>query len=168
MLLRYKKLCNEAMQPTYGSDGAAGLDLYSTGDYWIKPGETVKISTGISVEIPAGYFGAVYARSGLATKNNLRPANCVAVIDSDYRGEIIVAMHNDGTCDGQQIHKGDRIAQMVIQPYVEATLLESYDLSETKRGNGGFGSTGRNVCRKTEDYDYEQISLYDILKEGGR
>lgn len=144
--IRYKKLSNQAIAPTRGSDYAAGYDLYAcpTGAdvVFINPGETVKIGTGIAIELPQGTFGGIYARSGLSVKQGLRPANCVGVVDSDYRGEIIVALHNDS--DEQQcVVYGDRIAQLVIQPFIIAHFVDSDDLKETTRGAGGFGSTGK-------------------------
>lgn len=106
------------------------------------PHETGVIDTGIAVEIPDGYFGAIFARSGLATKQGLRPANCVGVVDSDYRGEIRVALHND-TDEAQFFSNGDRIAQLVLLPYLAAEFDESDELTDTERGSGGFGSTGK-------------------------
>ena len=141
MELNIKKLSEDATIPTRGSEYAAGYDLYATADVSIDPGDTVKIGTGLAMEIPNGYFGAVFARSGLATKQGLRPANCVGVIDSDYRGELIVALFNDSVML-REIKKGDRIAQLVILPYFSYTFKEVDELSDTKRGEGGFGSTG--------------------------
>lgn len=144
--IKVKKLNDSAVIPSRGSDCAAGLDLYAkitTGARAVRipAGQTVKVGTGIAMEIPEGYLGAVYARSGLATKQGLRPANCVGVIDADYRGEIIVALHNDSTkC--ATVRDGDRIAQLVITPYLVVQLNEVDELSETERGDGGFGSTG--------------------------
>lgn len=141
-----EKLDEKAIMPTHGSKYAAGLDLYARTKYGvqrIEAGKTEKIKTGIAMEIPEGYFGAIFARSGLATKRGLRPANCVGVIDSDYRGEIIVALHND-TDKCESIHEGDRIAQIVIVPYLPVELAEVEALSDTVRGDGGFGSTGVN------------------------
>lgn len=161
MNINIKKTSSNALVPTQGSKYAAGLDLYAsieTGEQSVLAGETVKIGTGICIEIPEGYFGAVFARSGLATKQGLRPANCVGVIDSDYRGEVIVALHNDTQTD-RLIHNGDRIAQLVIMPYLPVTLNEVTELSETERGDGGFGSTG--VSKEPE---YEQSSLFDIAR----
>ena len=138
------KLLNEyAVEPTYGSDKAAGADLYAAieKDLYIYPHGTVMIGTGIAMEIPDGYFGAIFARSGLASKQGLRPANAVGVIDSDYRGEVKVALHND-TNDTQIIQAGSRIAQLVILPYKPVTFEIVDDLDETDRGEGGFGSTG--------------------------
>jgi dUTP pyrophosphatase len=103
----------------------------------------LKIGTGIAVEIPEGYFGAIFARSGLATKRGLRPANCVGVVDADYRGELIVALHND-TEFPQEVSEGERIAQLVIIPHLSVRFVEVDDLSSTERGEGGFGSTGTN------------------------
>lgn len=140
------KLLNEfAKVPTRGSAQAAGFDLYAATNYdiEIQPHSTIKIDTGISIEIPEGYFGGIYARSGLATKQGLRPANCIGVIDSDYRGPVIVALRND-TMYTQRIMAGDRIAQLIIQPYLNVNFNIVDELSDTERGNGGFGSTGRN------------------------
>ena len=141
------KLLNEfAKIPTRGSAQAAGFDLYAATNYdiEIQPHSTVKVDTGISIEIPEGYFGGIYARSGLATKQGLRPANCVGIVDADYRGPIIVALHND-TMYPQRIAAGDRIAQLIIQPYLNELYFNVVDeLSDTERGEGGFGSTGRN------------------------
>ena len=138
------KLLNEnAKVPTRGSEYAAGYDLYAATDYDIEiaPHSTVKIGTGISVELPNGTFGAIFARSGLATKKGLRPANCVGVCDSDYRGEYIVPMHND-TDEVMTIASGERIAQLIVMPFVEIEFNIVDELTETKRGDGGFGSTG--------------------------
>ena len=131
--------------PTKGSVSAAGLDLYAdiqNGNITILPGQTTMIHTGISAEIPEGYFGGLYARSGLATKQGVRPANCVGIIDSDYRGEVIVALHNDSS-EAVTVSAGQRIAQLVIQPYLGVEVEETEDLSDTNRGFGGFGSTGK-------------------------
>ena len=142
--MNVKKLNNDSVVPSKGSEYAAGLDLYAyipRGAIDIPAGATVKIGTGIATEIPTGCFGGVFARSGLATKRGLRPSNCVGVVDSDYRGEIIVAIHNDSDkCE--TIHNGDRIAQLVIMPYINVSLQEVEELSDTKRGAVGFGSTG--------------------------
>lgn len=146
MVVNFKKLSDRAVVPVRGSGSAAGLDLCAVINNGAKSqripaGATVKISTGVAIEIPDGYFGAIFARSGMATNKGLRPSNCVGVIDSDYRGEIIVALHNDlGEC--QTIREGDRIAQLVVMPYLEVQLNEVDELSETVRGAGGFGSTG--------------------------
>jgi len=139
--INIKRLSEDAVIPTRGSEYAAGYDLYATEDVTIDPGDTVKIGTGLAMEIPSGFFGAVFARSGLATKQGLRPANCVGVIDSDYRGELIVALFNDSIML-RKIKKGDRIAQIVILPYLSYLFKEVDELSDTERGEGGFGSTG--------------------------
>lgn len=141
--MKYKKLNNLAKEPTYGSKCAAGADLYAATDksVYINPHNTVTIGTGIAAEIPDGYFGAIFARSGLASKQGLRPANCVGVVDSDYRGEIKVAFHND-TDIVQLIPAGSRIAQLVIIPYKREKYEETDELNETERGENGFGSTG--------------------------
>ena len=143
MNINFKKLSVLATVPTRGSASAAGYDLYAASTYNIEipRGETVKIGTGIAVEIPEGYFGAVFARSGLATKKGLRPANAVGVIDSDYRGELIVALHNDSNMT-QYVDAGERIAQLVILPYLNVDFTEVDKLNSTDRGEGGFGSTG--------------------------
>lgn len=145
MEIKVKKIYDDVIIPKRGSEQAAGYDLYAhLGGYdecEIKPGTTMKIGTGIAAEIPEGYFGAVFARSGLATKKGLRPANCVGVIDSDYRGEIIVALHNDSK-EPQAIQAYERIAQLVILPYLNVSFTEVDELSDTERGEGGFGSTG--------------------------
>ncbi len=138
-----KKLNNRALLPTRGSEQAAGWDLYSNNEEAIdvEAHATVMIGTGLSMAIPDGYFGAVYARSGLATKQGLRPANCVGVIDSDYRGELIVSLHND-TNEMKTINPNERIAQLVVMPYLAVEFDEKDNLDETLRGNNGFGSTG--------------------------
>ena len=142
--VQIKKLNENAMVPTNGSEKAAGFDLYACleSQTEISSGETVKIGTGIAMAIPDGFFGAIYARSGLATKEGLRPANCVGVVDSDYRGEIIVALHNDSGGKRTVCH-GERIAQIVVTPYLPIDLYEVDELDETARGTGGFGSTGK-------------------------
>lgn len=141
---RIKRLNDLAILPTKGSEQSAGWDLYAAilnKEIVIPPGQTAKIGTGLSIELPVGTFGAVFARSGLATKQGLRPANCVGVCDSDYRGEYIIALHNDSN-ETRIVHNGDRIAQLVIIPYVICDYEEVMELTETERGNGGFGSTG--------------------------
>ena len=144
MKVKVKKLTDSAIIPTFGSVESAGGDLYNAGDnVEIKPSQTVLIGTGLAVEIPEGYVGLVYARSGLATKSGLAPANKVGVIDSDYRGEIKVALFNHST-ETRTVAKGDRIAQMVIAPYLKVEYEEVDELSSTQRGEGGFGSTGKN------------------------
>lgn len=144
MKVRIKKLNERAVIPTYGSAGSAGGDLYSAeeNDITVAPGQTAFIGTGLAVEIPQGLVGLVYARSGLACKKGLAPANKVGVIDSDYRGEIKVALYNHGK-ESQTVAKGERIAQLVIAPFVFSEYEETDDLSDTARGEGGFGSTGR-------------------------
>jgi dUTP pyrophosphatase len=138
-----KRLDLRAKLPAYGSDDAAGADLYAVtdGPVSIAPGETVLIHTGLSLAIPKGYVGLVYARSGLATKQGLAPANKVGVIDADYRGELMVALHNHSG-ETRQVDTGDRVAQLVIAPYLTAQFHETDDLEDTARGSGGFGSTG--------------------------
>ena len=139
-----KKLNSEAIIPTYGSEYAAGADLYACieGDIKIEPHTTIVIPTGIAIELPQGYAGLIYARSGLATKKGLAPANKVGVVDCDYRGEVKVALHNHSKVP-QTVSTGERIAQLVITPYLTAKFVECDTLSETVRGEGGFGSTGR-------------------------
>lgn len=141
MEVKFTKLVSNAIAPSRGSEEAAGYDLAAVSAYDIMPGGTVKIKTGLAIALPSGTFGAIFARSGLATKKGLRPANCVGVIDSDYRGEIIVALHNDSDAM-QSIEYGDRIAQLVILPYVAVDFKLVDSLDETERGVGGFGSTG--------------------------
>ena len=142
--IRVKRLRVGAMLPTYGSTGAAGADLYAclTQDVTILPGETAFIPTGIAIEVPEGCAGLVYARSGLACKKGLAPANKVGVIDSDYRGEILVALHNHGG-ERRTIGNGERIAQMLITPVLTPAYVEAESLSDTVRSGGGFGSTGK-------------------------
>ena len=141
--VKIKKLNEEAKIPTYGTDYAAGADLYALTEdiVTIMPGETKLIKTGISMEIPTGYAGLIYARSGLASKKGLAPANKVGVVDSDYRGEIMVALHNHSN-EERQIENGERIAQFVITPYLKAFFEEVDSLDDTERGENGFGSTG--------------------------
>lgn len=173
MYIKTQKLDERAKLPTRGSTAAAGYDLYALEDVEIKAGETAFIHTGLAIQIPRGYFGAIYARSGLACKHNLRPANCVGIIDSDYRGEICVVLTNDSDSVKIEympvpgvpqdsilkhvqpypvenndatftIKAGDRIAQLVIQKFEEIYFIESQQLDESDRGEGGFGSTGSN------------------------
>lgn len=143
MKVNFKKLDERAKMPTYGSKYAAGADLYAVtdGEVTVMPNETKFIGTGIAVELPAGTVGLVYARSGMACKRGLAPANKVGVIDCDYRGEIKVALHNHGT-EPQTFSCGERIAQMVVAPYIPVEYAEVDELSDTVRGAGGFGSTG--------------------------
>ena len=144
MKIRVKKLYPDAKLPTYSTPYAAGADLYAytEKDVTIEPHTTVFVTTGLSVEIPDGYAGLVYARSGLASKNDLAPANKVGVIDSDYRGELRVALFNESDTD-YTIRDGDRIAQLMVLPVVQPQLSFVTELDETERGAGGFGSTGR-------------------------
>ena len=143
-LVKYTKLNELAKEPTRGSSAAAGYDLYAAidNDIIIAPHTTVKVGTGLAFELPQNTFAAIFARSGLATKQGLRPANCVGVCDSDYRGEYIVAIHNDTDVE-QTIAAGDRIAQMILLPYIPMVFEEVEELSDTERGSGGFGSTGK-------------------------
>lgn len=144
MKVRIKLLTDGAVVPTYGTEFSAGADLYALGgeDITVEPHSTVMVHTGIAAEIPTGYVGLVYARSGLATKRSLAPANKVGVIDSDYRGEIMVALHNHSDAP-QSIAGGERIAQLVIAPYIKAEFEIADSLEDTERGMGGFGSTGK-------------------------
>ena len=140
-----KKLREDARLPFSGSESAAGYDLYAcsgNGQVEILPHRSVLIGTGLSFAIPEGWFGAVFARSGLAAREGLRPANCVGVVDSDYRGEVMVALHND-TDDRKVVSDGERIAQLVVMPYLPVTFTEVLMLEETQRGAGGFGHTGK-------------------------
>ena len=143
-IVNVKKLNENAVMPTYGSLFAAGADLYALLDSEtvIEPQQTLLVHTGLSMEIPEGYAGLIYARSGLASKRGLAPANKVGVVDADYRGEIMVALHNHGK-ESRTIGHGERIAQMIITPVLTPayTLVESLD--DTDRGTGGFGSTGK-------------------------
>ena len=142
-VVRLKKLRPEAIIPTYGSAFSAGADLCAcvAEDVKIAPGETVMVPTGLSLEIPENHAGLVYARSGLASKRGLAPSNKVGVIDSDYRGELIVALFNHSR-EVQTVVPGERIAQLVVTPVVACTFIETEMLGETSRGAGGFGSTG--------------------------
>ena len=141
--VNFVKLNEKAHTPTYGSEFAAGSDLYSAEEeITIEAGETRLVHTGIAMEIPEGYAGLIYARSGIATKRGLAPANKVGVIDSDYRGEIMVSLFNHSNIV-QEIADGERIAQIVIAPYIKADFKEAESLDETLRGEGGFGSTGK-------------------------
>lgn len=159
--IQIKRLTETAIIPTYGSDFAAGADLYADlqSPVYIGSGDSVMISTGIAMAIPEGYVGLIYARSGLGCKHGLAPANKVGVIDSDYRGDIKVKLHNHEVYDTEKcvnedyqedykrrhtIHPGDRIAQIIITPYYQAVFEETDNLDSTERGSGGFGSTGTN------------------------
>ncbi|MBQ8292102.1 MAG: dUTP diphosphatase [Clostridia bacterium] len=143
MKIAVKKLDERATLPTYGSEFAAGADLYAIAEEEIvfAPNETKFVHTGLAVEIPVGYAGLVYARSGLASKRGLAPANKVGVIDSDYRGEVMVALHNHSAIE-QRIQPKERIAQLVVTPFLKVEFEEAQELQETARGTGGFGSTG--------------------------
>lgn len=142
--VKIKKLRDNAIIPTYGSEFAAGADLYACLDeaVIIEAGETKLIPTGIALSIPVGFAGLIYARSGLASKRGLAPANKVGVVDADYRGEVMVALHNHSKA-AQTVDVGERVAQMVIAPYIAANFILSDELDDTVRGEGGFGSTGR-------------------------
>lgn len=141
MEVKIKKLYEDTTLPTRGSNYAAGYDLYAHEGATIKPHTTVKIGTGIAIQPPKDCFGAVFARSGLSTKQGLRPANCVGVCDYDYTGEYIVALHNDSE-ETRVIKQNERIAQVVFIPYMNVELIEVESLEETERGSNGFGSTG--------------------------
>ncbi len=143
-VIRVKKLNDNAMMPTYGSAEAAGADLYACleNPVVIQPGESAFIPTGLSMELPKGYAGLIYARSGLACKKGLAPANKVGVIDSDYRGEFIVVLHNHGA-EAREVAHGERIAQLVIAPVFTPGFTEVGELTDTVRSSGGFGSTGK-------------------------
>lgn len=142
-----KRLSDTAIMPTYGSEKAAGMDLYAdtkslgVDKLYIGPGDCLKVPTGFAFELPEGYCTLILARSGLSTKKGLRPANCVGLCDEDYRGNYIVPLYNDSH-EGQVIEHGDRIAQLMFVPYTQAFLTEVNNLTETDRGEGGFGSSG--------------------------
>ena len=159
MYIKTKKLNNSAIIPHRGSACAAGYDLYAniTEEITIEPHKTAKVSTGISIEIVDGYFGAIFARSGLATKQGLRPANCVGVIDSDYLGEVLVYLYNDSD-SVRYIRPNDRFAQLVILPYQAVEFVEVDELSDTQRGEGGYGSTGVSFDGA------QQLSLFEDYK----
>ena len=146
--INYIKLNEIAHEPTRGSAEAAGYDLYAaiSEPLTIPAHSTVKVSTGLAFELPKNTFAAIFARSGLATKQGLRPANCVGVCDSDYRGPYIVALHNDMN-EEQIIQPGDRIAQMILIPYIEMIFREVQELTDTERGEGGFGSTDKSSIK---------------------
>ena len=143
MKIKIKKLNEKAVAPTYGSEYSAGADLYALLDeaIEIKPHETVFVHTGISLEIPEGYCGLIFARSSLGAKRGLAPANKVGVIYADYRGEIMVTLHNHSEITAT-VEPRERIAQLAIVPFLKAEFEEVDDLSDTARGAGGFGSTG--------------------------
>ena len=142
--IRVKKLKENAIMPTYGSAEAAGADLYAclTESITIHPGQSVFVPTGLAMEIPKGFAGLIYARSGLACKRGLAPANKVGVVDSDYRGEFMIVLHNHGDVS-QTIEHGERIAQLVITPVFTPGFNEVAELTDTQRSSGGFGSTGK-------------------------
>ena len=142
--IHVKILREKAIVPTYGSAEAAGADLYACleEDLVIQPGKTAFVPTGIAMEVPVGCAGLIYARSGLACKRGLAPANKVGVVDSDYRGEIMVALHNHGL-EPQTVANGERVAQMIITPVITPAYEVVQELSDTSRGQGGFGSTGK-------------------------
>lgn len=144
MQMKIKKLRDTAKIPERGTAYAAGYDLFAAldNDVTIQPGETKKIGTGIATAIPEGYFGGVFARSGLSTKEGLRPSNCVGVIDADYRGEIIVALYNDSS-ELRTIVPQQKIAQLVVMPFLAVEFEEADELDDTERGAGGFGHTGK-------------------------
>lgn len=141
--MKIKKLNEKAILPTYGSEFSAGADLYALTEenIIVNPGETVLVHTGLAIEIPVGYGGFIYARSGLASKKGLAPANKVGVIDADYRGEVMVALHNHSNTPAV-VENGERIAQLVIAPFFKTEFELADELSDTARGSGGFGSTG--------------------------
>ena len=144
MKLNIKKLNENAVIPSYGSQFAAGADLYACTNgetVTFLPGETKLIKTGLAMEIPEGYAGLIYARSGIANKRGLAPSNKVGVVDSDYRGEIMVALYNQSSVE-QVVEQGERVAQMVITPFLKVDYQEVQELDSTDRGTGGFGSTG--------------------------
>ena len=142
--IKVKKLRQGAHLPTYGTEFSAGADLYACleSDVTIAPGETKKIPTGIAMELPVGTAGLIYARSSLGTKKGLAPANKVGVVDSDYRGEFMIFLHNHGA-EPQTIQHGDRVAQLLVTPVFTPGFVEADQLSDTVRGTGGFGSTGK-------------------------
>lgn len=144
MDIYFKKLNDLAKVPTRGSKYSAGYDLYAATDstVYIPPHSTVKIGTGLAMDIPHGYFGAIFARSGIATKRGLRPANCTGICDEDYKGEYIVALHNDSN-ELMSIEARERIAQLIILPYQDLDFIEVDELQKTDRGEGGFGSSGK-------------------------
>lgn len=143
--INIKKLNPNAVIPKYGTEFSAGADLSACLDsaVTIQPGDTAFIGTGLSIAIPEGFAGLVFARSGLSCKQGLAPANKVGVIDADYRGEIMVALFNHSK-EPKTVEHGDRIAQLVITPFLSAAFTETDELDDTVRGTGGFGSTGAN------------------------
>jgi len=145
MKINITKLSNTAKLPDRGSEYAAGYDLFADiqEDVLINPHETKMIGTGLAMEIPEGYWGGVFARSGLSAKEGLRPANCTGVVDSDYRGEVKVALHNDSN-ETRTVTPQEKIAQLVVVPFLSVEFNEVNELTETVRGEGGFGSTGKH------------------------
>jgi dUTP pyrophosphatase len=143
MIAKFVKLRDNAHVPTQGSDKAAGFDLYACDGTYICPGQTKLIPTGLAIQPPEGFCAKIYARSGLAAKKGLRPANCVGICDEDYTGEYMVALHNDSP-EMQFIEDGERIAQLLFERYYGVEFVEVESLDETERGAGGFGSTGTN------------------------
>lgn len=143
MEIRIKKLKENAILPTKGSEKSAGYDLYACieNPILLNPHKTVMVGTGLSMELPDGTFGAIFPRSGISTKRGLAPANKVGVCDADYRGEYIIALHNHSD-ETQWINPGERIAQLIVMPYIDIAFEENDELSETERGDDGFGSTG--------------------------
>lgn len=141
-MLKVMKLSPDAMIPVKATPASAGYDLFANESALIHPHTTKRVGTGLAIVPPSGYFCAIFARSGLAAKSGLRPANCVGVCDEDYRGEYVIALHND-TEAVRTINKGDRIAQLVLLPYLNEEVVEVEELDSTVRGAGGFGSTGR-------------------------
>ena len=144
MEIKVKRVSELAVIPTRGSSHAAGYDLYAAipAEVKLAPHTTAKVDTGLQFELPEGYFAGIFARSGIATREGLRPANCVGICDSDYRGNYIVAIHNDSD-EERVITPGEKIAQMIVLPYLELEFQETEALTETGRGAGGFGSTGK-------------------------
>lgn len=144
MEVKFVKLNPNAIMPTQGSKYSAGYDMSACieNSITIAPHTTVKIGTGLAIQPPEGYFGAIFARSGMATKRGLRPANCVGVADEDYRGEYMVALHNDSD-EYRLVEPNERIAQLVFLPYMDIEFHEVSSLNDTERGDGGFGSTGK-------------------------
>ena len=144
MKVRVKKVSNTAILPSRGSSSAAGYDLYADlpEEIQIRPHETVTVDTGLQFELPEGYFAGIFARSGIAAREGLRPANCVGICDSDYRGNYMVALHNDSN-EVRTVKVHEKIAQMIVMPYMMLEFEEAEELSTTARGDGGFGSTGK-------------------------
>lgn len=140
-IIKLKQLNPLGIVPTRGSADAAGWDLYAAHEAWISAGDTSLVATGWAMQIPQGYCVKIYARSGLASRNGIRPANCVGIIDADYRGEILVALHNDGP-ESYTVRAGDRIAQFMLERVEPCALMVVSELDDTARGEGGFGSTG--------------------------